>query len=443
MKLERVYVSHKRLCNQMQRCGGFQTSSLLSTKKDIYCVMPFMGTLMMRGGYFDEDGTVHTTGLPGEMLVSMVFSDDGDCDYLNDNNEAVKKTDGPADLARTGKWFNKRERFKDVFLGRTMWDMVTNFGFVTLPDGRIMAYHHGEYFKGNLPPISLLVRLVFGVHARWVAWATEHHLNHYAFQSTSEYDEEMEHNSRVDMPLFLLKNYAWSDLMAGLFGRKVEKPSFLVMKSAEEANKLEVGQEGQDESDLVVRAVTEATVLPQDHELPFQKPAIMRRITMDIHIDRRNSKITLGEGDDDDEVGPKQDEPEQSMPRRTSDKKKLGESVRRISTKVALKRYETSLNRALTKMKAENELEHPADGTIQRWETLGHENRGGNTAWEALRSTNNPEAYKAASIAARSKFTQRRAKSRRQCVEDRCSEEPISDSNMTNCRNDKAAENGD
>ena len=32
---------------------------------DIFCVVPFMGTLMMRGGTFDDEGTVHTTGFPG------------------------------------------------------------------------------------------------------------------------------------------------------------------------------------------------------------------------------------------------------------------------------------------------------------------------------------------------------------------------------------------
>jgi hypothetical protein len=396
-----------------------------------------MGTLMMRGGYFDEDGTVHTTGLPGEMLVSMVFSDsneatDDDDDDVDDNDRAVK-TDGPADLTRTGQWFNKRERFKDVFLGRTMWDMVTNFGFETLPDGRVLVYHHGEYFKGNIPPISLLVRLVFGIHARWVAWATEHHLNHYAFKNNTEYDEKMEHDSRVDMPLFLLKNYAWSDLMAALFGRKVEKPSFLVKKSAEEAAKLNVGEEIEDEKGPLLDAVTEAAVLSQEHKLPFQNPAIMRRITMDIHIDRRNSKITLGRD--------AYDETEQSLPRHTSTKKAVGGSLKRISTEVALKRYETSLSRALTKMKTELDKELPADGSIQRRETLGRENRGGNAAWEALRSTNNPEAYKAASIAARSKFTQRLATPRRQSIDDNYLK-PISDSNMKESRMPKAGGDG-
>ncbi|KAG7349261.1 hypothetical protein IV203_011858 [Nitzschia inconspicua] len=395
---------------------------------DIYCVMPFMGTLMMRGGYFDEDGTVHTTGLPGEMLVSMVFSDsessalNDDDDDDDDENNVTKKTDGPADLTRAGQWFNKRERFKDVFLGWTMWDMVTNFGFETLPDGRTMVYHHGEYFKGNVPPVSLLVRLVFGIHARWVAWATEHHINHYAFKNATEFDEQMEHDSRVDMPLFLLKNYAWSDLMAALFGRKVEKPSFLIKKSEEEAAKLHIEEEEEEER-ILLDAVAEAAVLSQDHELPFQKPAIMRRITLDIHMDRENSNITLGGGEGDDE----ELEEDQAFPRRTTTKKTVV-SMQQIPTDVALKRYATSLNRTLTRMKAE-EQQLPEEGKLQRRETLGRENLGGNAAWEALRSTNNPEAYKAASIVARSKFTQRRATLRRQNSVDRGLSQAISESN--------------
>jgi hypothetical protein len=405
--------------------------------------MPFMGTLMMRGGYFDEDGTVHTTGLPGEMLVSMVFSDsnetnDDDEEDLDSKDRDVKKTDGPADLTRTGQWFNKRERFKDVFWGRTMWDMVTNFGFQTLPDGRIMAYHHGEYFKGNIPPISLLVRLVFGIHARWVAWATEHHLNHFAFQDTTEFDESMEHYSRVDMPLFLLKNYAWSDLMAVLFGRKVEKPSFLVQKSAEEATKQQVTKEDKEEQVPLMVGITESTVPSPEHKLPFQKPAILRRITMDIHIDRRNSKITLGEKGDSADRGLEQINAEHSLPQ----KKAVESSVRRISTEVALKRYETSLNRALTKTKSQLKVDEPADSPIQRQETLGTEVRGGNAVWEAMRSTNNPEAYKAASIAARSRFSQRRATSRRQSFEDSRTKKPISDSNMKNSDKARIREDG-
>ena len=92
--------------------------------------------------------------------------------------------------------FNKRERFKDVFMGFKMWDMVTNFGFRTLPDGRCEVYHRGEYFHGNIPPVSLAVIIVFQIHARWLAWATEHHINHHAFTAETDEDEEIEELSR-------------------------------------------------------------------------------------------------------------------------------------------------------------------------------------------------------------------------------------------------------
>mmetsp|Transcript_13449 Transcript_13449/g.25313 ORF Transcript_13449/g.25313 Transcript_13449/m.25313 type:complete len:383 (-) Transcript_13449:192-1340(-) len=363
-----------------------------------------MGTLMMRGGYFDEDGVVHTTGLPGEMLVSMVFSDSEEEDDETDEDEpegSVGRNDMVGSNGRppilpsntTGRWFNKRERFHDVFLGYTMWDMVTNFGFETLPDGRTMVYHHGEYFRGNIPPVSLLVRLVFGVHARWVAWATEHHINHYAFQNDTDFDEQLEHESRVDMPLFLIKNYAWSDLMAVLFGRKVEKPSFLVKKSTDAADKAKVEEE-EEYSERI-----EEAALSEEHELPFQRTKTMRRITMHINLDKTNSNVALGDYDDDKEEEGKLRE---NLPARLpSTNKNLH---RRISTEVALNRYHTSLNRTLTKTKI------PEEG-LQRQETLNRENIGGNVAWEALRSTNNPKAYKAASIAARSRYTQRRASS--------------------------------
>merc|ERR1740130_1325455 len=113
-----------------------------------------MGQLMMRGSYFDDEGTVHSQGLPfGELLVSMVFSDSSD-----DGEEG------------DAQWFNKRERFKNECFGGnfTMWDMITNFGFESLPDGRCMVYHHGEYFHGNLPPLSLIMSLVFRFHSKIV-----------------------------------------------------------------------------------------------------------------------------------------------------------------------------------------------------------------------------------------------------------------------------------
>eukprot|EP00618_Florenciella_parvula_P001791 CAMPEP_0119498250 /NCGR_PEP_ID=MMETSP1344-20130328/21044_1 /TAXON_ID=236787 /ORGANISM="Florenciella parvula, Strain CCMP2471" /LENGTH=301 /DNA_ID=CAMNT_0007534111 /DNA_START=417 /DNA_END=1319 /DNA_ORIENTATION=- len=179
---------------------------------ELFCVVPFMGTLMMRGGVFDDEGTVHTAGLPGEMLVSMEFSDE-------DNEDG------------STLWFNKRENFKDVFMGMTMWDMTQNFGFHTLPDGQIEVYHHGVYFHGHAPPFSLIVRLIFQIHAMWLIYATEHHINLYAFTSETEEEEAMEHFSRSNMPLHLLVDHLIPDMVMKLTGIDI-KPSFV--KHAEE-----------------------------------------------------------------------------------------------------------------------------------------------------------------------------------------------------------------
>jgi hypothetical protein len=151
--------------------------------------------------------------------------------------------------------------------------MVLNFGFQTLEDGSRECYHAGEYFHGNVPILSQVMLLIFKVHARWVVWSTEHHVNHYAFSAGStDEEEEMEEQSRANMPLFLLKNYAWSDLMAMLFGYKEgdlsreKQPSFLVIDDSSE----------------------HAT-------LPFQKKAVQIRISEDIEADRQAMKSLLSE----------------------------------------------------------------------------------------------------------------------------------------------------
>ena len=92
----------------------------------LFCVFPLIGQLMMRNGYFDEEGNVITTGIPGTLRVSMVFSDD--------TNEVTGETE----------WFNKRERFRNICWGWTTWDMVINFGFRTRDDGSIEVYHFGR-----------------------------------------------------------------------------------------------------------------------------------------------------------------------------------------------------------------------------------------------------------------------------------------------------------
>lgn len=211
---------------------------------EIFCMMPIIGEMMMRGGYFDDEGIVHTYGFPGELLVSMAFTDEED-----DEGKAA--------------WFNKRERFKDVCFGTKMWDQVSNFGFHTLPDGKLEVYHTGEYFVGRLPIVSLIVKLAFQIQGRWVAWATEHYLNHHAFTAETEEEAEIEELCRTNHPLYLLKYHVWEDTKAMLgFGSKKLRE--------EDASFLSVGTDG-----YVGRM-----------DLPIQRLETRRKIQDDLAIDK-------------------------------------------------------------------------------------------------------------------------------------------------------------
>lgn len=146
----------------------------------MYCVFPFMEQLMMRGSHFDDDGVVHTYGISGNMLVAMEFADDED----EDGNTT---------------FFNKRERFTDKApwgVGQ-WWDMVQNFGFNKRPDGTCEVYHHGEFFYGPWP-----VRLVFELHARYLIWAAEQHVNNKHFGCKDSLEEAEEHRKNIPAAAF-------------------------------------------------------------------------------------------------------------------------------------------------------------------------------------------------------------------------------------------------
>jgi len=135
---------------------------------ELWTVFPFVRNIMMRKAKLDDDGTIHA---PMGFEVSMVFTDG--------ENEGVTS------------WFNKREVFQEKIGPFTLIDMVTNFGFRALPDGRVQVYHQGESFYG-----PWIVRLLFEAHARYVWRATAHHVNKHAFTSESDEDEEIEEECR-------------------------------------------------------------------------------------------------------------------------------------------------------------------------------------------------------------------------------------------------------
>jgi len=58
------------------------------------------------------------------------------------------------------------------------------------------------------------VKFIFQIQARWVAWATEHHLNHHAFTASSDEEEAVENLSRANHTWYLIKYFFWRDLKA-------------------------------------------------------------------------------------------------------------------------------------------------------------------------------------------------------------------------------------
>lgn len=399
---------------------------------DLYCILPFMGTLMMRGSYFDDEGTVHSQGLPfGELLVSMVFSD----------------SDEDGDGSEPGKWFNKRERFKNECFGGsfTMWDMVTNFGFETLSDGRVMVYHHGEYFYGNLPPLSLIMSAVFRFHSNIVIKTTEHHLRYYAFRNDTEIDEKMEHESRDAMPIFWLKNYNPLRVVAYLlFNKPLDMPEHLKRKRAEamaiykaenpdedEEEETEEEEEEEDEATIAATLARKKTIadaaLSKKHTLPVQRPEIMRRITLDIAMDKAHAKATLGAEEEPTTSttnggGEERDEEDDAVDAIVASKAKESSPIavaqkratlRRIATNTALKRFQTSLNRGAvtaaigggTGMSLGVDSDGEGDADIKPFVMK----RSDTKALEALQNADPTDSMKAVALAARAKLATRRA----------------------------------
>lgn len=212
---------------------------------ELFCVLPMMTNLMLRGAEFDDEGNVTAPGMPGTMSIQMVFSDEYDDD------------------AEQTSWFNKRERFKNTLFGITLWDMVINYGFTRLPDGRTEVYHQAEYFKGYAPPLSLVMKLVFRLHARYVVWAAEHHINHYAFTAETEAQEKLEEESRSFALLRLMKEYFVDDVKAMAIGSNKDTDSFLT-------------KDDEDESEIEEEMSEEVNEMPEikEEDIIFAKPRV-------------------------------------------------------------------------------------------------------------------------------------------------------------------------
>lgn len=159
----------------------------------IFCCIPLVEHIMMRGSSFDDQGVCHTWGLAGKMLVSIDF-EEGECEA----DEQSKKDGKPYNVS----FFNKAERFHDVvpFFGITLWDMVQNFGFHERSDGTVEVYHQGELWYGPWP-----LRLLFHIHARYVIWATQRFVESSMFAS-EDYMEEAE-EVRKNIPVHVMNEF--------------------------------------------------------------------------------------------------------------------------------------------------------------------------------------------------------------------------------------------
>ena len=134
----------------------------------IFCIFPFISNILMKSGYWDDEGNYNTYGIPfGKMKATIEF----------DETERDTTGDGIKDEVIG---FNKRERFHDILFGKTLWDQVTNFGFKKLPDGKCECYQKGEYFYGFWP-----MKKIFQLHSYIVSWKIQNHLNSSTFENTT------------------------------------------------------------------------------------------------------------------------------------------------------------------------------------------------------------------------------------------------------------------
>ena len=154
---------------------------------EIFCVFPFVVDFMMRSGDFDDKGHVHTFGLPpliSKMIVSMQFEEKEEDDNII--------------------CFNKKERFKcvDKIFGFTLWEMVQNFGYIQREDKKCEVYHYGQQWYG-----PFFIRFIFYIHACYVIYATEQHINSERFLNKNDDNEDELISQRHNIPLHLVNQY--------------------------------------------------------------------------------------------------------------------------------------------------------------------------------------------------------------------------------------------
>lgn len=147
-------------------------------------IFPFATSAILAGVVWDESAEMTNT-VYNTMRISF------------DLTEKEEQIDGQDVVT----FFNKRERFLQYipFTQILLWDQVQNYGYRRLTDGTIEVSHQGESFYGPWP-----VRLLVGLHAQYVIWATEKHINSELFGSE---DLEAVEHQRANIPAHVVSQW--------------------------------------------------------------------------------------------------------------------------------------------------------------------------------------------------------------------------------------------
>jgi len=174
-------------------------------------------------------------------------------------------------------------------------------------------------------------------------------------------------------------------------------------------------EEEEDEEIVAIKLARKKTIadaaLSGTHTLPVQRPEIMRRITLDIAMDKAHAKATVGaEGDDAVDVdNEEKDEDDEAfdavLASKASDATPVSRAqkratLRRIATTTALKRFQTSMTRGPVATEDNNlgeKLKRSSTRTMQDFSKMDIDNDT---------ETSN---FKSAGMVARAKLVQRRA----------------------------------
>jgi len=156
-------------------------------------IFPFAIHFILAGVTWKEDRD-NAMDVYGSMLIQFDITE-----------KEVKTESGETVTA----FFNKRERFLNYVpfsaalgLPILMWDQTQNYGFRRRRDGSLQVIHSGEKFYGPWP-IKYLVML----HAQYVIWATERHINSSLFGSE---DLDAVEEQRSNIPAMAFKEFVAS-----------------------------------------------------------------------------------------------------------------------------------------------------------------------------------------------------------------------------------------